>query len=72
MSDLSERLIAIGDVHGCVHALDALVDAIVPGPGDTLVLLGDVIDHGRESREALDAVLQLQGRCRVVYIQGNH
>ncbi len=26
----SSRLIAIGDVHGCVHALDAVLEAIDP------------------------------------------
>ena len=70
-SDAS-RLIAIGDVHGCVHALDAILDAIGPGPNDTFVFLGDLIDQGRESREVLDRIVDLKKHCSVVLIQGNH
>jgi len=43
------RLIAIGHVHGCVHALDALLESIVPTSDDTLVFLGDLIDQARDS-----------------------
>jgi serine/threonine protein phosphatase 1 len=38
---LTERIIAIGDVHGCSAALAALVRAIAPTSLDTLVFLGD-------------------------------
>lgn len=66
------RLIAIGDVHGCAHALDALLEAIQPTPSDQLVFLGDLIDQGRDSAAVLACLLDLQQRCRVVLIQGNH
>lgn len=66
------RLIALGDVHGCVHALDAVLDAIGPGQGDHLVFLGDLIDQGRDSRDVLDRLLELPKRCRVTLIEGNH
>lgn len=35
------RTIAIGDIHGCSGALDALIQAIGPRPDDTIVTLGD-------------------------------
>lgn len=66
------RLIAIGDVHGCVHALEALLEAIVPVAADRLVFLGDVIDQGRDSAAVLDRLIELQTRCQVVLLQGNH
>jgi serine/threonine protein phosphatase 1 len=66
------RLIAIGDVHGCVHALDALLQAIAPTRKDTLVFLGDLIDQGRDSRDVLDRLVELNGRCQLILIQGNH
>jgi hypothetical protein len=44
------RTIAIGDIHGCLAALDALLTAISPGPEDTLVTLGDYIDRGPQNR----------------------
>lgn len=66
------RQIAIGDVHGCVHALDALLDAISPTPDDQLIFLGDLIDQGHESRDVIDRLIELQRRCSLVLIEGNH
>lgn len=33
----SGRLIAIGDIHGHVAALVSILEAIIPGPEDTIV-----------------------------------
>jgi serine/threonine protein phosphatase 1 len=66
------RTIAIGDIHGCSAALAALIDAIEPGPGDTLVPLGDYIDRGPDSRGVLDRLIALAGRCRLVPLLGGH
>lgn len=66
------RQIAIGDVHGCVHALDALLDAISPTSDDQLIFLGDLIDQGHDSRDVLDRLFGLKQQCSLVLIQGNH
>jgi serine/threonine protein phosphatase 1 len=66
------RTIAIGDVHGCSKALDALIEAIQPTPVDTLVMLGDYVDRGPDSRGVLDRLIELGSRCRLVPILGNH
>lgn len=66
------RTIAIGDIHGCVHALQAILATIDPQTGDTIVCLGDFIDQGRESRDVIDSLLNLEKRCRLVTILGNH
>ena len=66
------RLIAIGDVHGCVHALDAVLESLDPASDDRIVFLGDMIDQGRESREVLERIIDLKQQCEVVLIQGNH
>ena len=68
----SGRVIAIGDVHGCIHALDAVLEAIAPTGADEFVFLGDLVDNGRDSRDVLNRILELQSACRVVLIQGNH
>lgn len=65
-------MIAIGDIHGCVNALDGLLDAIQPTHDDCLVVLGDFIDQGYESRLVIERLLELQGRCELVCLLGNH
>jgi serine/threonine protein phosphatase 1 len=66
------RLIAIGDVHGCGLALDAVLNSIDPKSGDCIVFLGDVVDQGKESRDVLERIIALKKQCQVVLIQGNH
>lgn len=66
------RLIAIGDVHGCGLALDALLQAIDPTPRDHIVFLGDLVDQGKDSKDVLEHILKLQDKAQVTLIQGNH
>jgi serine/threonine protein phosphatase 1 len=66
------RTIAVGDIHGCSAALAALLDAVRPGPDDTVVTLGDYIDRGPDSRGVLNQLVNLAGRCRLVPLLGNH
>lgn len=69
---MPNRTIAIGDIHGCSTALAALIEAIDPKPGDTVVTLGDYVDRGPDSKGILDQLISLAGRCRLVPILGNH
>src|SRR5688572_20375918 len=66
------RLIAIGDIHGCIHALEALLDAIKPAPADEVVVLGDFIDGGRDTKAVVERLISLEKECRLVTILGNH
>ncbi len=66
------RTIAIGDIHGCIHALDAVLEAICPTPNDTIVVLGDVVDQGRGTRDVIDRLIALSGECQLICILGNH
>lgn len=68
----SARTIAIGDIHGCAAALAAMVAGLELEPRDTVVMLGDAIDRGPDSRGVLDQLLALSNRTRVVSILGNH
>jgi len=69
---MSGRMIAVSDIHGCSKALAALLDIVALKPGDTLVVLGDIVDRGTDTRQVLDQLLALQAICRVVAIRGNH
>ena len=73
-------IFAIGDVHGCARLLSALLDAcarlhdhhVQPG---RLVFLGDVINRGPSTIEALHRWAQeqpIQGVRRVDRLMGNH
>ncbi len=66
------RLIAIGDIHGCLSALLSLLEAIKPGRDDTIITMGDYIDRGPDSRGVIDCLLQLQSACNLVPLLGNH
>jgi serine/threonine protein phosphatase 1 len=66
------REIAIGDVHGCAKALAALIDAIQPQPDDVIIVLGDYIDGGPDSRGVLEQLLALSIRCKLIPLLGNH
>jgi serine/threonine protein phosphatase 1 len=69
---MKPRTIAIGDIHGCSAALDALLEAIRPRPDDTIVTLGDYINRGRDSRGVIARLMELKTRCRLVPLLGNH
>jgi serine/threonine protein phosphatase 1 len=66
------RTFAIGDIHGCNSALLAVLDAVQPQPADVLVFLGDYIDRGASSRDVIETLLKLPGRCKPVFLRGNH
>ncbi len=66
------RTIAIGDIHGCLAALDTLLAEIKPQAGDTIITLGDYVDRGPDSRGVIDRLIQLQSQCRLVPLLGNH
>jgi serine/threonine protein phosphatase 1 len=69
---MPSRVIAIGDIHGCAPALRAVVDEIKLERDDTLVILGDCIDRGPDSRGVIEQVMALRERCHLVCILGNH
>lgn len=71
-SVMSERLIAIGDIHGCLEALNAILDAVRPTPEDIVVTLGDYVDRGPDSSGVVDRLIDLGKQTRLVGLLGNH
>jgi serine/threonine protein phosphatase 1 len=66
------RTLAIGDIHGCLRAFDAILQEVDPQREDVLVTLGDYVDRGPDAKGVLERVLALGARCRIVPIKGNH
>ena len=69
---MPSRTIAIGDIHGCDVALEALLPALAISSADTVVVLGDIVDRGPGSRQVIERLLRLKEQCRLVLILGNH
>jgi len=71
---MKNRLFAIGDVHGCLDKLRSLLeDRILLTKEDQLVLLGDYIDRGPQSRQVLDYIISLQLKgFNLTPLLGNH
>ena len=66
------RQFAIGDIHGCLTALQVLDNELAFGDGDTVVTLGDYVDRGPDSRGVIEFLLGLRKRCHLVALRGNH
>src|SRR5262249_14950525 len=67
---MTDRIIAIGDVHGCAKALATLIEAIQPTGSDTLAFLGGYIDRGPDNRGVVEQVIAGGERCAVVPLLG--
>jgi len=66
------RTIVIGDVHGCLAELEALLEAAAPGPRDALWFLGDLVDRGPDSAGVVRRVRELAGGRGAGLVLGNH
>ena len=79
------RIVAISDIHGAYDAMvealkaaDILDDALSWSGGDAhLVIVGDILDRGPNSRPAMDLLMRLEGEAeasggRVHVLIGNH
>ena len=69
---MPDRIFALGDIHGCSVALKTLIESIDLQPEDTVVVLGDVIDYGPDSKGAIQLLIELSARCRLILLAGNH
>ncbi len=69
------RTFVIGDIHGDRAALDRLLPRLpFIGPDDTLLLLGDYVDRGPDSRGVIERLRRLPEETAgaVVLLRGNH
>lgn len=76
----NECVYAIGDIHGRLDLLQALIEKIridsnslPPGTRIKLVFLGDYIDRGLKSKQVVDFLLSNElDAFETVYLMGNH
>ena len=73
-----QRVYAVGDIHGRLDLFEALVaaieaDDVARAPAETLiVLLGDLVDRGADSKGVIEFARELQQRRPVRILAGNH
>lgn len=66
------RHLAVGDIHGAYRSLVALAEFVPFLVDDTLVMLGDYVDKGPQSREVVEWLIDWSTRGRLVPLRGNH
>ncbi len=66
------RILAIGDIHGCRISLDTMLEYIQPTEGDLIVTLGDYVDRGPDSRGVIERLLELKKNHQFIHLMGNH
>ncbi|NQX70882.1 serine/threonine protein phosphatase [Paenibacillus alba] len=68
-----KRTLVISDIHGCVEEFKQLLDTVIfNADEDKLVLLGDYVDRGPASREAVEFVMHLVREKGAIALKGNH
>lgn len=73
-----QRVYAVGDIHGRLDLLDALIAAVEaddsgrPPAETTIILLGDLVDRGAQSAGVVARARELQARRNVRILAGNH
>lgn len=71
------RQLVIPDIHGCFTTFKALLKQIKLTKNDQLFLLGDYINKGKNSKEVLDLIIELQENqeengYQIFPLRGNH
>ena len=67
------RTCFVGDVHGCLAELDALLAELEPRAGDRFVFVGDLVDRGPDSVGVVRRVRELVERYPgSASVAGNH
>jgi serine/threonine protein phosphatase 1 len=72
------RIYAVGDIHGRIDLLNALlvrIDADIalrPPERPLYVFLGDYVDRGPSSRETIDRLIEHGAAKESVFLKGNH
>jgi predicted phosphodiesterase len=65
---MPNRFIAIGDIHGCAHEFERLIEKLAPDSSDQILLLGDLINKGPDPLRVFDIARRIGAQS----LLGNH
>lgn len=70
----SEKMVAVGDIHGCIASLEALIKKLISSAHSesTFIFVGDYTDRGPSSKEVIDFLIDFSSSKECVFIRGNH
>lgn len=69
------KIYAMSDIHGFLKAFFSALERVDLSGENQLVLLGDYIDYGPNSREVVETIMDLQkkyGNDKIIALSGNH
>lgn len=70
------KIFAMSDLHGCYREFMAMLDKLpIDFKEDKLVICGDIIDRGPDSKRLIDQLIKMErehGLDHVVVVYGNH
>jgi len=58
----------VGDIHGCAHELEELLERLALAPDDRLVCVGDLLHRGPDACGVMDLLLE----AGAMFVLGNH
>lgn len=66
------RTIVISDIHGYLDKFNELLDKVNFKKNDNLILIGDYIDRGTQSKGVINKIKKLVENENVIALKGNH
>src|ERR1051326_7782865 len=69
------RTLVVGDIHGKLKLFDRLLEVMdYKAVEDKLILIGDLVDRGEDSRGVVQRAIELQKEApdTVIVLKGNH
>lgn len=65
------KIAVLSDIHGNISALNTVLDDVEKMGVDKFIILGDIVDYGIHSNEAIDILRKMDGKI-ICNIWGNH
>ena len=67
-----KKYIAIGDIHGCIRSLAALLETLSAFDERVFVFVGDYIDRGPDSKGVIELLSDFSNSHECIFVRGNH